>query len=131
MRFLIDNALSPLLADLLRQAGCDVVHVRELGLQAADDETIFERAALEQRVVVSADADFGTILATRQSRLPSVILFRRGMSRLPENQAGILMANLPTIAPLLEQGIIAIFEAGRIRIRNLPISRGSDAPLSP
>jgi len=41
MRFLIDNALSPTLAALLQQAGHDATHVRELGLQRADDDVIF------------------------------------------------------------------------------------------
>jgi predicted nuclease of predicted toxin-antitoxin system len=76
MRFLIDNALSPALAALLQQAGHDAIHVRELGLQHADDEVIFERAAAEHRIVVSADADFGTLLAVRSSRQPSAIQFR-------------------------------------------------------
>jgi len=75
MRFLIDNALSPALAALLQQAGHDAIHVRELGLQHADDEVIFERAAAEHRIVVSADSDFGTLLAMRSSRQPSVIQF--------------------------------------------------------
>src|SRR6186997_1438478 len=66
MRFLIDNALSPALAPLLQQAGHDAIHVRDLGLQHADDEVIFERAAAEHRIVVSADADFGTLLAVRR-----------------------------------------------------------------
>jgi predicted nuclease of predicted toxin-antitoxin system len=46
------------------------IHVRELGLQHADDEVIFERAAAEHRIVVSADADFGTLLAVGSSRQP-------------------------------------------------------------
>ena len=58
MKFLIDNALSPALSALLQQAGHAAIHVRELGLQHAADEVIFERAAAEHRIVVSADTDF-------------------------------------------------------------------------
>jgi very-short-patch-repair endonuclease len=66
---------------LLQQAGHDAMHVRSIGLQHADDDVIFERAALEHRIVVSADADFGTLLAVRSSRQPSVIQFRGEGSR--------------------------------------------------
>ena len=47
MRLLIDNALSPVLAELLRRGAHDAQHVRELGLQRAADEEIFEKAASE------------------------------------------------------------------------------------
>ena len=50
MKFLVDNALSPVLAALLQQAGHDAIHVRSVGLQHADDEVIFERAATEHRI---------------------------------------------------------------------------------
>lgn len=65
MRFLIDNALSPEVARLLRVAGHDAVHVRDYGLHAAEDSVILERAEMEERVIVSADSDFGVLLAGR------------------------------------------------------------------
>ena len=48
MRLLVDNALSPVLAELLRNAGHEAVHV--IGLHHAADEDIFERAAAEDFV---------------------------------------------------------------------------------
>ena len=65
MRFLVDNALSPVLATLLSQAGHDALHVRSIELQRAEDIVIFDKAAAEDRIVVSADTDFGALLAAR------------------------------------------------------------------
>ena len=124
MKFLIDNALSPVFAEQLRKAGYETIHVRDVSLQTASDEEIFEAAENDDRIIVSADTDFGTILALRQKPKPSVIIFRRLGKRRPQQQATLLLVNLPNLKKDLQKGCIAVIEENRIRIRFLPI--GSD-----
>lgn len=122
MRFLIDNALSPQLAAKLGAMGHDAIHVRDIGIASSSDEVIFLRAAAEDRILVSADTDFGTLLALRRGVAPSVIILRRRTDRRPARQAAIILANLSNLADCLEQGCIAVIEQSRVRVRMLPIA---------
>lgn len=124
MNFLIDNSLAPAVAEKLREAGHDCVHVRRYGIHKADDDTIFARAAQENRVLVSTDTDFANLLAIRGLTKPSVILLKRTSARRPDLQARLLLANQPLITELLEQGCVLVFEENRIRSRSLPLLRG-------
>ncbi len=63
MRFLVDNALSPLVARQLAVAGHDAIHLRDRNLQSSEDPEVLALARLEGRVLVSADTDFAAILA--------------------------------------------------------------------
>jgi predicted nuclease of predicted toxin-antitoxin system len=56
--FLVDAQLPPSLAEALRQAGCQAVHVIDLGLLAATDQQIWDEAISRSAVLVTKDRDF-------------------------------------------------------------------------
>ena len=120
MRFLIDNALSSSMSNGLNNSGHDAVHVQDLGMERATDIEIMEFALKEDRVIVSADTDCGTLLALRRLAKPSFLLFRQTDKR-PLSLLTQLLANLEQIEDTLSKGAIIVIEDDRIRIRLLPV----------
>lgn len=122
MRLLIDNALSPHLASLLRKSGEDALHIRELIPPDSPDEAVFEVAAAEDRILISADSDFGTILALRRAIAPSLILLRHDAPAIPELQAPLIRRLLEAARSELLTGCVISVNRDRIRLRMLPFA---------
>ena len=91
-------------------------------MAAAPDTDVLRRAAAEQRVLISADTDFGELLSRSRAAAPSVLLLRRQQQRRAVALFELITVNLPTIAADLEAGAIVVFDDTRIRVRNLPIT---------
>lgn len=91
MRFLFDQNLSPQLKDLLGDLYPGAIHVRDVGLQSADDDAVRGYAAQNGFTIVSKDADF-----RQRSFLfgpsPKVNWIRRGNCSTVE-MAAMLRAN--------------------------------------
>lgn len=122
MRFLVDENLSPLVAAGLTEAGHDAVHVRDIDLTSATDDAIVEAARAADRVVISADTDFGSLLAASGRREPSIILIRRSSDRTAARVLAVILANLDQVAAALDQGAIVVLHNDRVRLRELPLS---------
>ena len=99
MKFLVDENLPPRLAELLAASGHDAVNVRDLNAASAPDSRIMELAAAGDRIVVSADTDFGALLAYARATRPSVILVREIVGLHPEALASVILAQLDTLEP--------------------------------
>lgn len=73
MKLLLDQNLSPKLIQLLSAAGHDVEHIGGHGMAAAADPDVLAFAAESGRTLVSADTDFGTLLARMHAGAPSFV----------------------------------------------------------
>lgn len=120
MRFLVDASLSPSVVVALEDAGHDAVHVGDVLPLTATDDVVFDTAVDQAQIVVTADTDFGEILARRQATIPSVVLFRTPGGR-PSARAQLLLDHLTAVAQELEDGAIVVFQESRIRVRPLPL----------
>lgn len=123
MKLLLDQGLPRSSTERLRRAGIDAVHVGELGLSAAEDAAILQLGRDQDRVVVTLDADFHTLLALSVASSPSVIRFRIEGLR-SEELANLLQSVLSQCATDLQRGAAVTVQVGRIRIRHLPLGRG-------
>jgi predicted nuclease of predicted toxin-antitoxin system len=102
---------------VLTAEGWGVVHVRSLGLQTATEKVVLQCARDGARILVSADTDFGALLAASHEPGPSLVLVRRVVGRRVDELAGLLIANLPQVEEDLRLGCIVVI--------------GDDVPASP
>ena len=122
MRLLVDENLSPRVARLLREGGHDAAHVTEVGLGNTDDAEILDAAADDARAIVTADTDFGALLAARGTSSPSVVMLRSSDHLTPDEQARLIVTVLVRVGDELEQAAIASVTTERVRLRNLPVA---------
>lgn len=120
MKLLLDQGLPRSAATLLSEAGIDTIHVAEVGLSAADDTDILQRARDDERVVVTLDADFHALLALSAATSPSVIRIRIERLRA-QALTNLLLTVLGEVAEDLEQGVVVTVEPSRVRMRRLPL----------
>ena len=124
MKFLLDEGMASRVATFLNASGHEAAHLRDLGLTSAPDPVVLEAAARSKSVLITLDTDFGALIAHSRDSLPSVVLFRGDVTRRPERQASLLLANLDQFEQSLRDGALVVIGDNRIWIRELPISPG-------
>ena len=110
---MIDRCAGTRLADWLRDKGHNVVESRERGSDPGD-LTLLNWARDEQRILVTIDKDFGTLLFLDQAE-------HTGLVRLPDVPASrrieLMEEILDRYSDEMEAGAIVTVRGARIRIR--------------
>jgi len=118
--------LPPLVADMdiaapvvhfLRAQGVDVLSAREEGWGDLTDSQILARAHAMTRFVLTHDSDFGTLAVHRGEAITGIVYLRPGGRPPAEVMADVqalMAAEIDWTPP-----VIAIYRAGRLRLRKL------------
>ena len=120
LRFLADMNISPKTVADLHQQGWDILRVSQVLPMDAEDSEILEFARQQNRVVVTQDLDFSSLLALGGYAKPSLITFRLLVSD-PETITRKLLAIVPQIEDALEEGCAVTINDLTARVRRLPI----------
>ena len=124
MKLLLDQGLPRSAAPRLTEAGIDTIHVGDLGLASASDADILQAGLSSGRTIVTLDADFHSILAAKRAVSPSVIRIRiEGLRSVA--LTAILRSVVTECKTEIERGAALTVQAGRIRIRHLPLIDGT------
>jgi len=121
VRLLIDENLAPRIASLLNDAGHDAVHVPDLGAAGAPDTRIIDLALADGRTIVSADTDFGALLASTGATGPSVILVREVVGHRPTDLVRLLVECIEQLEGQLAAGAMIALTTTGARVRRLPL----------
>lgn len=116
MKFLVDRCAGRRLAEWLRGQGHDVIETREWGPDPGD-RALLERAATEERILVTIDTDFGELVYVEE--MPHA-----GLVRLPdvpaERRIALMAQLLDRHQQALETKAIITVRSGRVRISRPP-----------
>ncbi len=119
-RFLVDMNLSPKIVIDLRQEGWDILRVSQVLPMDAEDSEILKFARQQNRVIITQDLDFSSLLALGGYEKPSLITFRLSVPD-PEIITQKLLELLPDIEEALLEGCAVVIDDRRVRVRRLPI----------
>jgi predicted nuclease of predicted toxin-antitoxin system len=102
--------------DLLRQAGHDVLTVRDQQLEGAKDEVLLAVCADEGRALVTLDYGFSQVLRFPPDKSAGIAILALGPRASPQS----LLGRITDLVALLETRSLAgelwIVEPGRVRI---------------
>ncbi len=120
LRLLANMNISPETVNTLKEKGIDIARVSEILPVTSSDREILDLARRENRIVVTQDLDFSSLLALGGFNRPSLITLRMTVSD-PEAVTRKLLDLLPELQDMLAKGCAVSVDDLSYRVRWLPI----------
>jgi predicted nuclease of predicted toxin-antitoxin system len=128
MKFLIDEDLSPKVAERLRiEGGLDVIHVRDRDLLGKPDPVILQSAYDEDRILITANVkDFQRLARARELHSGIVLVLPGSLSR--DEQLALMYKAVAELEQELLEGrdminrVLEIEANGECNFYDLPLS---------
>jgi predicted nuclease of predicted toxin-antitoxin system len=121
MRCLIDQDVYHFTIVWLREEGHDIITAKELGMSRADDEVLLRKAGEIDRLFLTRDKDFGTLVFLKAALSNGVIFLRMAPANFEEvHQQLRRLLREHTQEELMQR--YCVVEPHRYRIRRLPQS---------
>jgi len=117
MKFLLDQDVYAATAKFLKDLGHDVIPVAEIGLSRASDSDLLREAQEQDRIFITRDRDFGSLVFI--SSLGAGVVYLR---LLPTTQNAVhqeLERVLNTYSESQLKGAFVVVEPGRHRFRKI------------
>lgn len=125
IEFLLDQGLPRSTVQHLQGMGLQSVHVGNLGLAAATDETILNAGRDRGAIVVTLDSDFHALLARSKASAPSVIRIRiQGLKG--DGVARVIQQVIQAVEGDLLAGAAVTVTERRLALRRLPLIPAND-----
>ncbi len=116
MRIKTDENIGHRGVELLRDAGHDVMTVREQQLAGATDVAVFDACAFEGRTLVTLDRDFGQVLRFPPKQSAGIVILELGGPASLRLLLDRLRDFLTLAASRPVAGALWIVEPGRLRV---------------
>ncbi len=116
MRIKVDENIGRSGVELLRQAGQDVMTIREQGLAGAADEIVFQACVAEGRTLITLDRDFGRVPRFPPKQTVGIVVLELGGPASLRCLRDRLRDFLALAATRSVSGELWIVEPGRVRV---------------
>jgi predicted nuclease of predicted toxin-antitoxin system len=121
LKFLTDENIDNEVVIFIRNQGFDVFDIKEEQLWGMSDREILALSFQENRVIISQDSDFGTLIFRDQIDFYGIIYLRPGHEKIAfhiQTFQSILLANIDYSTPFI---LVAenVLDSVKIRYRNL------------